>query len=99
MKPRLLIQNTGTHTPNPVPAQWVLLAVHLITHHFFIELVQAHDAATLLAITRCNILPGTMIWSNQWVTYCTLNNARYVHQMVIVESLHPVCDHTDQRPH
>ena len=35
----------------------------------YMELVPRRDAATLLPIVQQHVLPGTIIWSNEWVAY------------------------------
>ena len=46
------------------------------------ELVPQHDAATLIPIIQRLILPGSTVWSDDWVAYNQLNALGYVHQTV-----------------
>jgi hypothetical protein len=72
----------GNAQGRPVPQQWVFGGVDLVTKNFFMQLVPARDAATLIPIIQQNILPGTTIWSDEWAAYNGLGGLGYVHQTV-----------------
>jgi transposase-like protein len=72
----------GNAQGRPVREQWVFGGVDLTTKSFFIELVDRRDAATLLPVIQRNILPGTVIWSDEWAAYNRLPAAGYPHQTV-----------------
>jgi ISXO2-like transposase domain len=69
----------GNAQGRPVPVQWVFGAVDIQTKEFFIQLVDARDAQTLIPVIQANILPGTEIWSDQWPAYNGLATVGYVH--------------------
>ena len=72
----------GNAQGRPVPAQWVFVAVDTQTEEFFIQLVDARDAQTLIPVIQANILPGTEIWSDQWVAYNGPAAGGYIHKIV-----------------
>ena len=72
----------GNAHARPVPPQWVFGGVDLGTGSFFMELVPQRDAATLIPIIQRNILPGSTVWSDEWVAYNNLNALGYIHQTV-----------------
>jgi len=73
----------GTAIARAVPQQWVFDGVDLGTHEFFMEMVPARYAATLLPIIQRNIVPGSTIRSDEWAGYNRLGNSGYVHQTSI----------------
>ena len=48
-----------------------------------IQFMDRRDAATLLPMIQCHVRPGSMIYSDGWAAYNTLDQVGYGHHVVI----------------
>ena len=65
-----------------VKGQWVFRGICHEMREFFVTIVDKHDKKTLLPIIYSKIRPGSIIFSDCWKTYSTLNELQYLHQTV-----------------
>jgi transposase-like protein len=72
----------GNAHARPVTQQWVFGGTDLTTKEYFMEMVPARDAATLIPVIQRNIVAGSTIWSDEWAAYRTLNQHGYLHNTV-----------------
>lgn len=75
------------HRGHRVEGQWVFGGVERSTGRVFMVPVERRDKATLLAVIRQWILPGTTIHSDCWKAYDCLGDEGYVH-LSVNHSLH-----------
>ena len=61
---------------------WVFGGVDTVTKRAFVHIVNNRTRATLLPIIQQLIIPGSIIWSDTWAPYFTLQQHGYQHQMV-----------------
>lgn len=69
-----------------IPQQWVFGIYDPQQKLGYITLVNQRDAATLLPLIERFVIPGTIIWSDQWAAYNNIANLQvnppYIHQVV-----------------
>lgn len=65
-----------------IQGQWVFGAVERISRRIFVIPIKDRSAATLIAIIQKHIAPGTIIHSDCWKGYSSLNELNYTHRTV-----------------
>ena len=62
--------------------KWVFGGMERGSDNVFMEVVAAHDTATLLPIIQRNVLPGTDVYSDEWASYRCLATNGFPHGTV-----------------
>ena len=70
------------HVGRHVPGQWVIGGIERHTGECFFQTVLRRDAGTFIPVIQVNVLPGTIIMTDQWLAYQTLPNFNYNHHTV-----------------
>ncbi len=81
-----------------VTGQWVLGGIERGSNRMFMKPVEKRDRATLLAIIKDHVLPGTTVYSDCWKAYDCLSDEGFIHGQVnhSIEFVSPEGVHTQR---